>query len=163
MNDPAVPTFRSRPEPLCVFALICHLVLLAMFLWNQLVWGLNMLPLILILSAFALLTLLFLLPQTMRFESDALCITQFAAKKVRVPYDAVFNCDAKLKDSFLNAAYSSTVKVYYRNERNKKSALLLRPERAELFVDELKRRCKEFWEETNKESAVDVFFRKDGR
>lgn len=163
MNDPAVPTFRSRPEPLCVFALICHLVLLAMFLWNQLVWGLNMLPLILILSAFALLTLLFLLPQTMRFESDALVITRFAAKRVSVPYDAVFNCDATIKDSFLNAAFSNSVKIYYYTEKNKKSALLLRPERAELFVDELKRRCKEFWEETNKESAVDVFFRKDGR
>lgn len=141
-----------------VGALVCDVIMLAIFLWNQLVYGLDMMALIIPLALIGLWLLLFcVVPEVYRFEERALLITHRFRRTVSVSYTSVFNYDAVARDGFVNLLRSNRVKVYYTHDGKRRMAVCL-PRDVEGFVDTLKARCPEFDAQDSEESRLAVFF-----
>lgn len=155
--NPRLLTIHGETSSADKGALVCDLLMIGIFTWNQIRYGMNMLffivPLVLIglwLASFALI------PEIYHFTASALEITHKFRKAVKIPYEWVFNYEASVHDSFVNILHRNTVKIYY-TEDGKKRMVLCRPRDAEAFVDALKANCPEFCVEGS-DSKLQVFF-----
>ena len=141
-------------------ALICDVIMIGIFLWTQLFYQMNMLFLIIPLTLVGIYLVLFcVVPEKYHFGEDALEIHHKFRKTVKIAYESVFNYDSTTKDSFINIFQSNSVKVYYTVE-TKKRAILCTPKDVSSFVEILKWNCPEFWEDSTKQSSLEVFFQK---
>lgn len=142
-------------------ALACDIIILTIFLWDQLWYGLNMLYLIIPLVAVGLYLVLFcLVPEEYCFTDESLRILHRFRKVVSIPYISVFNYESSVKDSFVNIGRSNKVKLYY-ELFGKKKAVLCRPRDVETFVEAIKKNCPEFHEVPDKNRSIEVFFDKN--
>ena len=134
-------TFKSKPNPSDIVALVCDVIMLLIFLWNQLRYGMNMLFLIIPLALIGALFAFFVIkPPEYRFTEESLEISRWFLKPVAVSYESVFNYDADARDSFINSGFGGRVKLYYES-KGKKAALICRPVDPRGFEDALKARC----------------------
>lgn len=139
-------------------AFVCDLVMLGVFLWNQIRYGMDMLFLIIPLALLGTYLLLFCVyPEEYRFTDAGLEVHHKFRKMVVIPYDAVFNYEASSHDSFINILQNNKVKVYYTQEKQKKMIQCL-PGDVESFVEALKWNCAEFHEDEQEKSKLEVFF-----
>ena len=93
-------------------ALTCDLVMLGIFLWNQIRYGMDMLFLIIPLVLLGIYLLLFCVyPEEYFFTDAGLEVHHKFRKMVVIPYDAVFNYEASSHDSFINILQNNKVKV----------------------------------------------------
>ena len=139
-------------------ALVCDGVMLAILLWNQIRYEMNMLFLIIPLFLVGLyLSASAFFPESYCFTETQLQITHAFRRKICIPYEAVFHYDASARDSFVNILQSNWVKVYY-FDGTKKKMLLCRPRDAAGFAEALRSNCPEFYNE--EKSKLDVFFDK---
>ena len=139
-------------------ALVCDGIMLAIFLWNQLRYGMNMMFLIAPLTLIGVFLFAFgVTPETYCFTENGLEIIHKYRKTKRIGYDTVFNFEASARDSFINITNKNLVKVYYTAGR-KKCLAVCRPCDVESFVEALKANCCEL-QDTAKNSRLDVFFR----
>lgn len=157
MNNPKKPVIQGESSGLDKGALVCDGIMLAICLWNQLRYGMDMLFLIIPLVGIGAFLFVFgVMPETYHFTDHALEIVHKFRKTKYIPYETVFNYEASARDSFVNITQKNLVKVYY-TEKGKKQLVLCRPCGVETFVDALKANCSEFHEE-QKQSRLDVFF-----
>ena len=139
-------------------ALVCDLLMLGIFLWNQIRYGMDMLFLIIPLTLVGAYLLLFcVFAETYCFAETALEIQHRFRKTVAIPYDCVFNFEASAHDSFINILQSNKVKVYYTQGKGKKTIVCM-PRDVETFVETLKWNCAEFHEDHKDVSKLEVFF-----
>lgn len=139
-------------------ALVCDLFMLAIFFWNQIVYGMDMLVLIVPLTLIGLWLLFFcVFPETYRFTEEALEITHRFRKTVIVSYGSVFNYDAESRDGFINLLQSNRVKIYF-TRRKKRQVVICTPRDVDGFVETLKNNCPEFDIPEKEESRLNVFF-----
>lgn len=144
----------SRSE---IGALVCDVLLLCIFLYNQIFYGLDMWFAILPLLAIGIYLVLFgAIPEQYRFAESSLEVWHLGFKIADIPYEAVFNCEAKSRDNFINLLQDNKVKVYYTAGKTKK-VTTCRPRDVAAFETELKNRCPEFKEDGLK-SKLEVFF-----
>ena len=138
--------------------LFCDLLMIGIFTWNQLRYGMDMLFLIIPLALIGVWIAVFaLIPEDYRFaESDLEIIHKFQ-KTQKISYERVFNYDAKSRDSFINILRRNTVKVYYYTSKEKKRVVICHPRDVETFVEALRERCPEFHKEEHN-SSLQVFF-----
>ena len=154
-------TFRGESSNSDKGALICDLVMLCIFLWNQIRYGMNMLFLIIPLALLGVYLALYCVwPEEYCFTERSLTVRHKFRKSMEIPYEAVFNYEASSKDSFINIHQSNRVKIYYTKEKKKK-AILCMPKDVASFVDTLKWNCPEFHEDPKEKSKLDVFFDSD--
>lgn len=138
-------------------ALVCDGLMLGMFLYNQFAYGLDMLFLIFPLFLIGLyLLVLCVFPEKYRFTETALEIQGAFSKTVRIPYESVFNLDARYRDGFVNLLQENKAKVYYTAGKSKRLTVC-RPKNARVFAEELKKRCPEF-DVQGQKSNLEVFF-----
>ena len=150
-------TIRGEANGMDKGALVCDVIMLAILLWNQLRYGMDMLFLIIPLALIAVYLVLFgMVPDTYCFTKDSLEIVHRFRKKVKIPYETVFNYESSARDSFVNITQRNLVKVYH-TVGTKKKLTACRPCDVESFVDALRTNCSEFHEEPRK-SRLDVFF-----
>ncbi|MBR6530656.1 MAG: hypothetical protein IKT43_04500 [Clostridia bacterium] len=150
-------TLRSKASFSETFAFACSLFLFCMFLYNQLVYGMDMLLLIVFTGVLSAAIFLFcLLSEEYRFGEHALEVVCRFRKTQVILYADMFNYEADLRDSFLNLLQSDSVKVYY-TKNGKKRFVLCRPREGLLFVEALKANCPEFFDE-DVASTIDVLF-----
>ena len=127
-------------------ALICDSIMLAIFLWNQLYYGLNMLFFILLLAAIAVYLVLFgILPELYNFDENALSISHRFRKEKQIPYESVFNYDASKRDGFVNILQSNNVKVYYYTAKGDKAVALCKPRDVDTFLEMLKEKKQQIY------------------
>lgn len=139
-------------------ALVCDVLLLGVFLYNQLFYGLDMWFLILPLLAIGLYLALFgVIPEKYLFTETSLEIWHLFYKAAVIPYEAVFNLETSERDSFVNLLQDNKVKIYHTAGRAKRLTIC-RPQNVVAFAEELKKRCPEF-EEDGQESKLDIFFK----
>ena len=139
-------------------AVACDALLLIVFLYNQIFYGLDMWFLILPLFGIGLyLTAFGILPEKYHFTETTLEVWQLSLKVATIPYEAVFNLEQKATDGFVNLLQENKVKVYYTAGKTKRLALC-KPKDTDAFTKELKNRCPEFKEDGQK-SKLDVFFK----
>ena len=137
-------------------ALICDLVMLGIFVWNQLRYGMNMLFAIIPLAVIGVYLLLFgVLPETYCFTQTALEIRHKVRRTQLIAYEEVFNYEASSKDTFININQHNVVKIYYMAGK-KKRVVSCRPCDVETFVEILKANCPEF-DVPSQPSCLDVF------
>ena len=150
-------TFYGQVNRTETVAFVCDVFLLAMFLMDQFIYGLNMGVLILPLTLIGLYLLFFgALPERYVFTKETLEIWNIACKTASIPYQNVFNLDITRKDGFVNVIRQNKVKVYYTTGKKKK-LIICNPRVVDDFSDELKKRCPEF-EVDWKNSNLKVFF-----
>lgn len=138
-------------------ALICDAIMLAVCLWNQIRYGMEMWFLIIPLVFIGVfLYVSGVLPEMYQYTENALVITKRFRKEKRIPYESVFNYEASSRDAFINISQRNLVKVYY-TVGKKKRVEYCRPCDVESFVDALKMNCCEFCGEAKK-SRLDIFF-----
>lgn len=138
--------------------LACDLIMLGIFLWNQICYGMDMMFLIIPLALLGTYLLLFCVyPEEYCFADTGLEVHHKFRKTVVIPYDAVFNYEASSHDSFINILQSNKVKVYYAQARQKRMIQCL-PRDVESFVEALKWNCAEFHEDKQEKSKLEVFF-----
>ena len=138
-------------------ALICDAIMLGISAWNQIYYGMDMLFLIIPLTAIGIYLVLFgIIPETYCFVEGMLQITHRFRKTVEIPYESVFNYEAKSHDTFINITQSNLVKVYYLIGTTKAVAIC-RPRDVDAFVEALKENCNEFHRQSQKNS-LSVFF-----
>ena len=153
-------TIKGRAGRLEKIALICDAVMLAVFAYDAIRYGMDMLFLILPLAAIGLyLAVACLCPEEYHFTGEALEIRRRPGKTTVIPYESVFNYEADIRDPFLNADRSDTVKLYYR--AGGKKAALCRPRDAGAFLEAVKTNCPEFQEDPDGQSSLEVFFDRD--
>ena len=151
-------TFRGDAGGVEIGALACDALLLAIFLWNQLRYGMDMLFLILPLFMIGVyLTIFGVIPETYRFSGSGLEIMRPLRKTACIPYDAVFNFDAAIHDNFINLLHENKVKVYHMDGRVKR-VTVCKPKDAGSFVEILKLSCPELHTDTTSDHRLDVFF-----
>ena len=139
-------------------ALACDLIMLGIFVWNQIAYGIDMMFLIIPLALLAVYFVMFgLVAEEYRFAEAALEIQHRFRKTVVIPYDAVFNFEASARDSFINIVQSNKVKVYHAQGTQKKMTMCT-PKDVATFVETLKWNCPEFHEEPQEKSKLEVFF-----
>ena len=149
-------TIRGQASGTDKAALVCDVIMLAVFLWNQIRYGMDMLFLIIPLALIGMIIVVFgIIPERYCFTETSLEIAHRFRKKLNIPYDAVFNYEAAGRDSFINITQHNMVKVYY-TAGGKKRVSVCRPCDVETFVDALKNNCVEF--HTERSSGLDVFF-----
>ena len=149
---------QGEPGSTETCALVCDVLLLAMFLWNQLCYGMNMLLLIIMLLLIGVYLAIFgVIPEAYRFADRGLEIVHPLRKSVWIPYEAVFNFDATIHDSFINLLQGNKVKVYHIDGKTKK-ATVCRPRNAGAFVDVLKQKCPELHTDANANHRLETFF-----
>lgn len=137
--------------------LICDALLLGVFFYNQIFYGLDMWFVILPLLAIGLYLVFFgIIPDQYHFTETALEVRHLFCKTVSIPYVAVFNLEAKERDNFVNLLQENKVKVYYA-VGNAKKLTVCKPRDVYAFVQELKKRCPEF-DEDGQESKLKPFF-----
>jgi len=140
-------------------AFICDLIMLGIFICNQMLYGMNMLFLIIPLVLVGLYLLLFcVISEEYCFTYESLEIRHRLKKTVTIPYDSVFNYEASVRDTFINITQSNKVKVYHES-LGKKRCTLCTPKDVTSFVDVLKKNCPEFHEESKETSALEVFLK----
>lgn len=150
-------TIRGEASGMDKGALLSDVIILGILLWNQLRYGMNMLFLIIPLTLIGIYLILFgMVPDTYCFTKDSLEIVHKFRKRVKIPYETVFNYESSARDSFINITQRNLVKVYH-TVGNKKKLTVCRPCDVESFVDALRTNCREFHEEPRK-SPLDVFF-----
>ena len=139
-------------------ALICDVLMLVIFLWNQLYYGLDMLFLIIPLALIGIYLGVFcVITETYCFTETALEIRHPIRKTVRIPYDTVFNFDATAHDAFMNLLQSNKVKLYH-TVGQRKRLTICRPRDIMTFTDALKQKCPEFHAEDSKPNRLEIFF-----
>ena len=144
------PVFRGKVGTIEKVAFVCNSFLLIVFLYDQLFAQLNLLLLIFFLALIELYLIFFgLFPEEYCFSTDSLEIHRKFRKTVIITYNSVFNMDSVVKDKFINITQSSSVKLYYEDEKKKKT-IICRPFDAVRFVEMVKERCEEFKEEPRK-------------
>lgn len=143
----------SRGE---VGALICDILMLGVFLYNQIFHDLNMWYVILPLLMIGIYLVFFgAVPEKYYFTETALEVRHLFYKVVRIPYTTVFHLEATQKDDFVNLLQENKVKVYH-TKKEAKRLTVCRPRDVHTFAEELKKRCPEF--KDGQESKLDVFF-----
>lgn len=154
-------TLRSEVSSADVGALVCDVVMLAIFLWNQLYYGMDMLFLIIPLALIGVYLAVFcVVPEAYCFAESALEITHPLRKTVRISYETVFNFDAVAHDSFVNILQGNRVKLYHTVGKTKKLTIC-RPRDIIKFTDMLKQNCPEFQTEATQRNRLEVFFEND--
>lgn len=139
-------------------ALACTIIMLGIFIWNQIVYGMDMLICIIPLALLAVYFVLFgLFAEEYCFAETALEIRHRFRKTVEIPYGAVFNLEASARDSFINIVQSNKVKVYHLQGKKRRMTLCT-PRDVATFVETLKWNCPEFHEENQEKSKLEVFF-----
>lgn len=139
-------------------ALVCDVLMLAILLWNQLYYGMDMLSLIIPLALIgAYLVLFAVTAESYRFTADSLEIVHPLRKTVSIPYVAMFNFDMTAHDSFINITQGNKIKLYYTVGKTKRLTIC-RPRDIMTFADMLKQNCPEFHTEQPKANRLDVFF-----
>lgn len=142
-------------------ALACDVIIFAVFLWDQIRYGLNMLYLIIPLAAIGLYLAIFcIVPEEYCFGDDSLRIQHRFRKTFLIPYVSVFNYESSAKDSFINISHSNKVKLYY-ELCEKKKVVLCRPRDVETFVEMIIKKCPEFREESDNKKRIEIFFDKN--
>lgn len=142
-------------------ALVCDLIMLGVFIWNQIFYEMDMLFLIIPLVLVGIYLVLFcIMTDEYCFTESSLEIRHRYRRTVLITYDSVFNFDASAHDSFINILQSNKVKVYY-TESKKKRMILCRPKDVASFVEALKQNCPEFSEEKREKTKLDVFLNKN--
>lgn len=140
-------------------ALVCDGIMLAVFLWNQLYYGMNMLFLILPLAAIGVYLILFgVLPEYYSFGQSGLVIAHRFRKEKQIPYECVFNYEDSRHDGFINILQNNGVKVYYYTPKGKKAVAMCRPRDVDTFVEMLKEKCPEFHSDDSANTRLSVFF-----
>ena len=138
--------------------LFCDLLMIGMFTWNQLRYGMDMLFLIIPLVLIGIWIAIFgLIPESYRFADLTLNVVHKFRKTLQIPYEKVFNYEATSHDTFINILRRNTVKVYYYTAAGKKRVALCSPRDVETFVEVLRAKCPEFYEE-EPNSSLKVFF-----
>lgn len=139
-------------------AMVCDVLMLAILLWNQLYYKMDMLFLIIPLVLIGVYLVLFgVTAESYRFTADRLEILHPLRKTVSIPYDAVFNFDTTVHDSFINITQGNKIKLYYTVGKTKRLTIC-RPRDIMTFADMLKQNCPEFHTEEPKSNRLDVFF-----
>ena len=139
-------------------ALLCDCFMLAICIWNQFRYSMNMLFLIVPLTLIGIGLIIFgIVSEQYHFTETTLEITHRFRKKLVIPYASVFNYEALARDPFLFITQQNTVKVYY-SVGNKKRMFMCRPKDAPTFVEVLRNNCVEFHADAQKKSKLDVFF-----
>ena len=131
--------------------------MLGMFLWNQIVYRMDMLFLIIPLTMIGLWLFCGIFPETYRFAEEELQITHKFRKTIMVSYTSIFNYDAVSQDGFINLLRSNRVKVYY-TQGKKRRVIACTPRDVEGFVEALKANCSEFDIPEHENSRLAVFF-----
>lgn len=150
-------SFPGEVSGVEVGALACDLLMLGIFLWDQIVHRMDMLFAIIPLTLIGLWLFFWVFPETYRFAEEGLQITHKFKKTVTVPYGAVFNYEATARDGFLNLLQGNRVKLYY-TQGKKRLAVTCLPRDVSGFVETLKTNCPEFWEPDREKSRLAVFF-----
>ncbi len=154
------PVICGEVEKFGVGAFVCDVILLVIFLWNELRYGVHMhfltVPLFLLGLYFALFELT---PEQYCFTDTALEIRHRFRKTTVIAYDVFFNFEATVHDSFVNILRNNSVKVYYTVGKSKR-ATVCRPRNVDAFVNALKRYCPEFQTGEHTDSRLNVFFEK---
>ena len=136
----------------------CDVFILAILLWDQIRYGLNMLYLIIPLIIIGAYLFFFcVIPEEYIFSNESLVINHIIRKPVKIMYDSVFNYEASKRDGFINIWQSNRVTLYYQ-KANSKMAVVCRPCDVETFVELIKTNCKEFQETIIGHSQIEVFF-----
>lgn len=157
-HTPRELTVLGRVGGVDQFALVCDVIMIGIFLWNQLYYKMNMLFLIIPLVLVGIYLVMFgMVVEQYCFLDCSLEIRHTFKKTVRISYASVFNYEATSRDFFINIFQSNKVKVYYQQGRHKKVALCL-PTDVMTFVETLRWNCPEFHDDTKEESKLDVFF-----
>ena len=160
-RKPRIQSFVGESGGFDKGALACDVIMLAIFLWIQTVYQMDMLFLIIPLVLLGVYLVLFgVLPETYMFTEDSLEVQHKFQKTIRISYDSVFNYDESVKDSFINIFQSNRVKVYYMIGRKKK-VILCTPKDVSSFVETLKWNCPEFYDNLKEKSSLEVFFKKE--
>ena len=140
---------------ICAFT--CDMLLLCVFLYNQIFYGMNMWFLILPLFLIGIyLAFSGFVPEKYFFTETSLEIRHGFYKVTDIPYEDVFNLEAKGKDNFINLLQENRVTVYYTAGKRKKASVC-RPENIHVFEEELKKRCPVF-NGNEQKSRLSVFF-----
>lgn len=141
-------------------ALVCDLLMLAICLWNQVRYGMDMMFLIVPLALIAVYLVMYgCVPEEYCFAESALEIRHRFRKTVCIPYDAMFNFEASERDSFINISHSNRVKLYHTAGKSRRLTVC-RPCDVGGFTDMLKRMCPEFCMDEGKTSRLEVFLKK---
>lgn len=141
-----------------VGAFACDVILLGIFLWNELCYGMRMYFLTIPLFLIGLYFVFFeLFPERYCFTETSLKICRRFRKATVIPYDAFFNFEATEHDSFVNILRDNSVKVYYTVGKSKR-ATVCRPRNVSAFVEALIKYCPEFQAEEHADSRLKVFF-----
>lgn len=156
--SPRLLTIRGEVNKSDLGALVCDVVMLAIFLWNQIRYGMNMLFLIIPLFCVGVFIVVFgIVPEQYRFGETSLEIVHRFRKDTKIPYETVFNYDALAHDSYLNILQGNTVKVYH-TVGGKKKLTVCRPQDVESFTEVLKINCPEFHSKEKGQVSLEVFF-----
>ena len=140
-------------------ALLCDLFMLAVFIWNQIRYGMNMLFLIIPLSILGAYFIFDgIVPEEYCFLETKLEIRHLFRKSTSIYYDSIFNYEATKKDSFIDIGQNNKVKLYYLKNKEKKTAAVCRPKDIDSFVETVKKKCPVFREESSNKSRLEVFF-----
>ena len=151
---------RGEVENFEIGAFACDVILLAIFLCNELCYGMHMPFLTIPLFLIGLYFLLFeLIPEQYCFTDTALEIRHRFRKTTVIAYDAFFNFEATEHDSFINILRNNSVKVYYTVGKSRR-ATVCRPRNVSAFTDALKKYCPEFQAEEQTDSRLNIFFEK---
>lgn len=136
---------------------VCDLLLLGVFIWNQFIYKMDMILLIIPLLLIAIWIAVFALtPENYCFTDSSLEITHKFRKTLQISYENVFNYDASTRDKFLNILQKNEVKVYYYTATGNKRAVLCSPKNVGAFIEMLWEKCPEFYDEEH--NNLQVFF-----
>ena len=140
-------------------ALVCDVLLLCVFVVDQVFFSLNMWLLILLLLIIGLYLFLFgLFPERYIFTPEALEIRNLIYKSGSIPYNDVFNLEITRRDRLINLVQQNKIKVYYYTTGNNKKLVICRPRDVDSFSEEMRKRCPEF-DDDWQESSLNVFFK----
>ncbi|MBQ9944055.1 MAG: hypothetical protein IJO67_06795 [Clostridia bacterium] len=159
MEEHEKTVFRGEAGRVETGALISTVLLLGIFLYDQLFYGMNMWFAILPLLAIGICLLLFgVFPEKYCFTKTTLEVRYLFYRVDSIAYDAVFNLEMTGRDGFVNLLKENKVKVYHTVGKKKKMTVC-KPCDVYAFTEELKKRCPEFENEEGK-TRLEVFFNK---
>ena len=151
-------TFKGETGNFEKTALVCDIIMLVIFIWDQIRYGMNLFFLIIPLVVIGVYLIVFcMMPEEYCFSESVLMIQHRFRRAVLIPYESVFNYESSARDSFVNIGHNNKVKLYYQVD-DKKKAVICRPRDVESFVEAVRMKCPEFCEELDKKSRIEVFF-----
>ena len=140
-------------------ALVCDVLLLGAFVYNQVFYGLDMWFLILPLLIIGVCLVVFeIIPERYHLTETSLEVWHLTKRIAHISYESVFNLEVIARDGFINLLQENKVKVYHNAGKSKKLTIC-KPSDVYTFTEELKKRCPEF-DDNMQNSKLEVFFKK---